>query len=577
MEFRILGPIEVVDDGRLIDIGPRQQRAVLAILLLNANAVVSTDRILEDLWPDDPIGKERTLWVYISRLRTRLRARHDEGAGDSGNDMDQVLVTHDHGYSLRVDPAALDAYRFAELAKEGRHLLDAEPEEAGDVFRQALNMWRGDALEDFAYDDFVRVDVARLQDLRIAVTEDRIEADLRIGRHREVVDELQTLVATYPARERFVQQQMIALYRSGRQAEALRAFEQYRLALADQSGLEPSPELRRVEEQVLLHDPRLVPSTAGSPDPTDTTNPFKGLHAFTEEDADRFFGRDRLIGELIQKVEDGRRLLVVIGASGSGKSSALHAGLVPRFRKGEISGSENWTIATMVPGARPFEQLEVALVDAALESMPDGPTRISEQLTAPKDGVLKACRRLTREPGDRILLVIDQFEELFTLIPSRAERRRFVDNLEVAIEDPSGCVVVVLGLRADFYGRPLEYPRFARMMTEGIVNVVTLTLDELESAAEEPAARAGVALEPSMLVELLGDVAGQPGGLPLFQYALTELFDGRDGTILTHGDYIEMGRVSGAIARRAEDLYLALTDAESDARQAAVPPAGDRG
>ncbi len=556
MEYRILGPLEVANNGAVIDIGSPQQRALLAILILNVNRVVSTERILEDLWSGDPTGKERTLWVYISRLRAALepdREAHGENT---------VLVTRDHGYSLMVTPSAIDAHRFEELADRGRGLLRHDPASAADMLNDALSLWRGSALEDFAYLDFAGVDAARLEDLRLAATEDRVEADIRSGRHREVIGELEQLIALHPHRERFVGQLMTALYRSGRQADALRAFERHRRTLGEELGIEPSPELRRIEEQVLLHDPLLAPPPSSHLDaPIAAVNPFKGLQAFVEADSERFFGRERLVAELVRRIADGTRLVALVGASGSGKSSALHAGLVPAIRKRAADDGSTWLVAQMVPGSRPLQEAEAALLRSTLDS----PDSLTELLADPENGLLRACLRILHDDGTRLLLVIDQFEELFTLGATQQERDRFIRNLEVLADDPYGRVVVAVGLRADFYGRPLEYPVFAQLMADGIANVVPLTPDELEMAAEAPAARVNTRLESALMVQLLHDVAGQTGGLPLFQYALTELFDRRHGAVLTLDTYQAMGGVSGAIARRAEDLFLALGSTERDA------------
>ncbi len=557
MEYRLLGPLEVVDDGVPVDVGSRQQRALLALLLANINRVVSTERLLEELWPDDFEGKEKTLWVYISRLRSALEPDR-EARGEN-----TVLVTRDHGYSLVTDPSSIDAHRFEVMAEHGRSLLRDDPQAASRELRAALGLWRGEAYEDFAYEQFAQPEITRLEELHVVATVDRLDADLRAGLHREVVGELEALVLSHPLRERPVELLMIALYRSGRQADALRAYRQHVKVVGDM-GIVPSPELQRVEERVLLHDPHLQPPAqklvTGRAEPA---NPFKGLHAFSEADSGMFFGRDRLLATILRRLSEHQRLVALVGASGSGKSSVLHAGLLPALRKGSIEGSNDWLIATMVPGARPFTELEAALLRSTL----DAPESLAALLDHPEEGVLRAGLRLLPDPSARLVVVIDQFEELFTLAESKDETDRFVRNLEVALQDPHSRILVVLALRADFYDRPLAYPYFAGLLGDGVVNTAPLTPDELEAAAEKPAAAAGVELEPALLVRLLTDVAGERGALPLFQYTLTELFDRRVGGLLTMEAYDEMGGVRGAVSRRAEGLFEALDTHERAACQ----------
>ena len=215
----------------------------------------------------------------------------------------------------------------------------------------------------------------------------------------------------------------------------------------------------------------------------------------------------------------------------------------------------------MVPGAHPFAELEAAL----LRSTIDAPDSLAAQLEDETLGLLRAALRVLPDDTARLVLVIDQFEELFTFVEDEAERRRFLANLVAAIDDPHARVVVVLTLRADSYHRPLAYVDFAARLGSNVVNVLPLTSDELESAAQEPAARSGVTLEPALLAELLADVIGEPGALPIFQYALTELFDRRDGDVLTVAAYRAMGGVRGALSRRADDLYHRLTLDEQEA------------
>jgi DNA-binding SARP family transcriptional activator/streptogramin lyase len=245
MDFRILGPLEVLDNDRVLDVGGGKQRSVLALLLLHANEVVSSDRLIEELWPEEPPpSAPKIVQAHVSRLRKALN-----GAGEG------ILLTRGHGYELRVEPDQLDVRRFQRLLDEGRAAINAgEPASAGETLRHALNLWRGPPLADFAYDSFAQQEIARLEELQLAAIEERIEADLAVGRHDAVVQELEQLVARHPLRERLRGQLMLALYRSGRQTEALAVYRDARRTLADDLGLEPSPTLQQLERAILAHD-----------------------------------------------------------------------------------------------------------------------------------------------------------------------------------------------------------------------------------------------------------------------------------------------------------------------------------
>lgn len=552
MQFRVLGPLEAVRDGEVVDLGPRKQREVLSLLLMNAGRVVTTERILESVWGDEATAKENALWVTISRLRAAL----DPDRGSAG---DSVLVTRDHGYVLDVDVDSLDVSRFRALAAEGRQLLEAEPSEATVRLDEALELWRGDVWTDVRYHDFAQAEINALEELRLAATEDLYDARLRLGEADGLVAGLEALAQTHPLAERPVRLLMLALYRSGRQAEALRAFSAFEARLGAEMGLEPSPELRRLEEQVLLHDrsaqaPGSVIASGG--------NPFRGLQPFREEDAGFFFGRDRLTADLVRRIGDGETLLTLVGASGSGKSSVVRAGVVPAIRKAAIEGSDGWVVATMVPGVHPLTELEAALIRASLES----PASLGEQLRDPDAGFLRAALRVLPDDHSRLVLVVDQFEELFTISDER-QRDRFLEGVLAATADHRGRVVVILTLRADFYDRPLQHATFAARFGDGVVNVPPLLPDELEDAATKPAELVGATIEPALLGVLLSDVLGRPGRLPLFQFVLTDLFDRQDGH-LTLEAYRELGGIGGALSLRAEEMYAGFDErAQAACRQ----------
>ena len=558
VEFRILGPLEVLRDGEPLEVGPHKKRSLLALLLLHANRVVTTDHILEELWGDEAEGKENALWVYVSRLRAILEPERRK------EEHPEVLITRDHGYQLQVDQDSIDAYRFEQAAVRGRSLIKEDASAASGVLRDALKLWRGSALQDFGYDSFAQAEITRLEELRLGAVEDAVEADLRSGLAGELIGELEPFHEKNPLRERPVGQLMLALYRAGRSADALRTFERFRRMLGEELGIDPSPELCRLEEQILLHDSRLQlrrPKTVRAAASGSAVNPFRGLRPFSEDDAHSFFGRDRLIADVVRRVSEGDRLIALIGPSGSGKSSAVRAGLIPAIRKGAVAGSDQWLVAHMLPGSDPFIELEAAL----LRSTIDAPDSLTEALQADDgSGLVRAVLRVLPTESSRMVLVVDQFEELFTLVENEGVQRRFLDQLVGAVDDAYGRVVVVITLRADFYGRPLEHSDFGTRMGPGVVNVVPLTSDELEAAALQPARRSGVTLEPALLAELIADVLGQPGALPMFQYTLTELFDRRVGDVLTIDTYRSVGGVQGALTRSAEELYEQLDPLEQE-------------
>jgi transcriptional regulator with XRE-family HTH domain len=317
-------------------------------------------------------------------------------------------------------------------------------------------------------------------------------------------------------------------------------------------------------------------------------NPYKGLRSFTQADAAHFFGRETLVAQLLERLaeeffsqkapgplagDDGRetvenqqpttpRFLAVVGPSGSGKSSVVRAGLIPALRRGGVPGSEHWFVAELLPGAHPLEELELALLRVAADST----RNLAEQLGRDKRGLLRAAR-LVLPPDDKseLLLVIDQFEELFTLVEDEAVRLHLLDSLVAAVCDERSRVRVVITLRADFMDRPLQYGDFGDLLRRQAEFVLPLMPDELERAIVGPAECAGLTLDPGLLAAIVRDVGEQPGTLPLVQYTLTELFEQREGRMLTLNAYQASGGVTGALARRAEEIYAGLTKQQQEA------------
>lgn len=998
VEFHVLGPVEALKDGVSVRLGGPKQRTVLALLLAEAGRTVSADRLIDLLWGEDPTpGARSTLQSYISTLRSEIG---------------ELLVREGSGYRLDVERDQVDAFRFEDEVARARDLKDSRPLEAAQRLRAALALWRGHPYADISGSLVLDQEARRLEELRLVAIEERLEAELALGNHAEAVAELEVLTAEHPFRERFRAMHMLSLYRSGRQAEALHAYQKTRTFLAEELGIDPSPVLRDLEAKILHQDPsllleaeprvetlvflladiedstvlwdlhprdmglaaseydriiasaieaaggrvvkrvgdgldavftdvgsavaaareaqralpsvewgatgplkarmaidvgdveargtdyfgpvlnrcgrilaaghggqvllsadahaalsgsqagwgvralgefrfkglgrpqqvfqllvdglpsefpplridrlppfprtsfertvrgyelreqvgggefgivyrayqpsvgrevaikvirpefvnqpafvrrfeaeaqmvaqlehphivalydywrdpdgaylvmrwlrggalrdaldrgpwnvepasrllqqigsalayahrqgavhrdlkpanvlldeegnaylsdfavasRLVDSSeAGRPvtstpayvppeelrgeplrpaadifalglltfellsgrcppmdrslpaihelrpdlsdgveaviaratadDPstrfasvgefleaffgalgetpppeepayTPTRNPYKGLHAFSELDAQDFFGRDALTEELVHAVKE-HRLVAVVGPSGIGKSSVVRAGLIPALRAGALSGSREWVITDMFPGSYPFEELEAALLRVAVER-PEG---LTEDLARDERGILRVSKRIL-PPDSQALLVVDQFEELFTLTTDEETRRLFLDALAALALDGRSRVRVVITLRADFFDRPLRYPRFGELLRPAMVAVTAPSQAGLAEAITRPGEAVGVRFEPGLVSRIIADVNDQPGALPLLQYALTELFAARTSDLLTIHGYQASGRVIGALGRRAEELYQALdTLGQEAARQ----------
>lgn len=286
------------------------------------------------------------------------------------------------------------------------------------------------------------------------------------------------------------------------------------------------------------------------------TDPYVGLRPFDEHNHEVFHGRDDLTTQLVERLARGDRTVAVIGASGSGKSSVVRAGLLPALRAGAVRGSNTWFITTMTPGTRPFEALESALLRVAQHK----PTDLLELMNASDRGIVRGIRRITADSDESVLVVIDQFEELFTLCEDEHERQRFLDGLSAALAEPRAPLRVVLTLRADFYDHPLRYAGFAELVRDFGVTVTPLSPEELERAIVTPAEQAGVVFERGLVAQIVAGVSAQPGGLPLLQHALSELYSRRIDRVMTTEAFAEIGGIDGAVARTAESLYLAADE-----------------
>jgi len=820
MKIQVLGSIEA-DNGSAVALGGPTQRRILAMLAMEAGDIVSVDRLVDATWPDgeSPDQAERNVRTYIHRLRVAF-----------GDEIADRIETVPPGYRLNLSDEELDAHRFDELASTAARLADiGDAVAALDRIDEAEALWRGRPFGEFADEAWAQAEGERLTELHVGIQERRAEMLLESGRAATAVGVAESLVASYPLRERPRALLIQALYQSGRQPEALRAFQDYRRLVVEEIGVDPSDELVELDRAVAAGDaelrgpgaaprqvgayeiherigegafavvhratqpslgrdvavkvvraelanrpefirrfeaeaqmvariehPSVVPlydywrepdraylvmrwmtggsletrldqgamepaevtqlvgeigaalnaahaagvvhrdvkpgnilfddegraylgdfgialetadlarpeaalsegspvfaspeqlrrepvgpaadvhalgivaftaltgrtpfaetrdpvvqlhhqlndpipeasglraglpagidavlamatakkaadrypsvlafvaafeaaaggtNSSGPSHPVQTrpfANPYKGLRAFDETDSADFYGRERLVDELVAKLaEPDSTVVAVVGPSGSGKSSVVRAGLVPALRQGRVAGSAEWFTTSFTPGAHPFEALETALLRVAVNP----PASLLEQLREHPRGIVRGVRRVLPTDDAVLLLVIDQFEELFTSQVDASVTDAFIEALTVAATEPGTPLRVVLTLRADFYDRPLRHAGFAPLLKKSTVVVTPPAPDELERAVVGPAESVGVEFEPGLVAQIVAEVASQPGALPLLQYALTELFETNVSGLLLLERYRELGGISGALARRAEELY----------------------
>ncbi|MDH3755568.1 MAG: protein kinase, partial [Acidimicrobiia bacterium] len=834
MRYQVLGEIRVIAaDGVAVGVGgPRQQR-LLVSLLLAGSAGRRVDELIEHMWdadsedlPDDPAASVRT---YVGRLRSVVGT--------------ETIIAEQGNYRLERAAEDLDAVQFGLLSEEAANC----PEPAGrvEVFNTMLGLWQGPPFGEIGGTFWLTADEARLTEIRAAAVEARLDALLDSGRVAEVIAGARSELEQEPFREGLRRLEMLALYRAGRQADALEAFQQHRRRLVEELGVEASPELRRLERLILEQDPSLenvgnagrplrgyrvhnvigegafsivhratqpavnrdvaikviraelanqpefirrfeaeaqlvarlehphivplydfwrepdraylvmrylphgslatrllsgplssadtyriveqlaealeiahgagiahrdikpanvlldaqgnaylsdfgiaqgidddepgggflspgspayaapeqvtqaVATTASDiyslgvmvyemltaelpwPEATDRAsllrhqledplpsiaevvaltsgideviskatakapglrfssapaladalrealdlsevpatarfrrqgsgvgsvtavtggdNPFVGLEAFDEADADRFFGRERIVEDLITRLSSDR-IAIVLGASGSGKSSVVRAGLVPAVRRGDIAGSDQWYVATMRVGGDPYSRLRDALSGIAVSSA-QVPT-IEELRT--ERGIAAAMRGLLVPAGGGepsvLLLVLDQLEELFSQA-EETEANRFLDGLADALGDSAVPLRVVGTLRADYLDRPLSHAAFGQLIRGATVTVPPMTPAELERAITAPVAIAGGSVEAGLVAQMVADTANLPSMLPLLQFALTELFELGDGR-LTVANYDGLGGTTGALVDRADQVYESFDEEE---------------
>jgi DNA-binding SARP family transcriptional activator/WD40 repeat protein len=497
--IQVLGPTTVDDSQSL---SPRD-RTVLGALVVDRGSVTAPDRLAEALWGEDVPGSWRKV---VQNSVVRLRRALGPAAIETTSD----------GYRLALGADDVDAWRFEHLLATAQSLAQVgESDRVAYTLDRALGLWRGEPLQDLDGWPPASAEVGRLQELRRSSEEHLAEALLDVGEHEQVIPRARALAAAEPLRERRWEILALALYRSGRQAEALRALSHARRTLRDELGIEPRAELVALEQAMLDQDPALAtPAARGA---VSERCPYKGLEVYDVDDADWFFGREAIVEACRRRLAQVGAL-VVAGGSGSGKSSLVRAGLVPRVR------GDGRAVALCTPGADPAAAVATAL----------------------------------SVTGSDAALVVDQAEEVFTLCHDVTKRNAFA----ATIADHAARRPVVMVLRADHIASTAAHRELSRMVEDGLFLLGAMNENELRDAIEEPARLAGCRLESGLVDLLVRDVLDEPGALPLLSHALVETWTRREGSVLTVAGYRDAGGVRGAVARTAERLYEALPESQ---------------
>lgn len=563
LEIRTLGGLLIECAGRPITgIVSRKVEAMLVYLACTGRPQ-AREVLAELLWP------ERSQSQSLANLRSGLSNLHQVLPSQVTITRRTVALTGDTPYSLDV----AEFERLIALAGiQGQRQTTLSHDEAG-ALTKALDLYRGDFLHGFyipdsrAFEEWAELERERLRRTVIEALHHLVLYDLKHAAYVDGIAQATRLLALDPLHDEINRHLILLLAQAGQRSEALAQYETYSRLLDEELGVRPPPDLVSLYRQIAAGERPPVPAATPQPTVSRHANPYKGLHAFQEADALDFFGRTALVGRLIAHLtgdDPSSRFLAIVGPSGCGKSSVIRAGLFPALRAGAVPGSDRWLGAVLMPGSHPLDELAIALRRA----LPLNDVDIHDEITRDSRGLLRLIKQgLPDDAKVEFVLVIDQFEELFSLVGDEGERRHVLDSLLAALEDPHSRMRLIISLRADFYDKPLLYPALGNWMRQCTDVVLPLSPEELERAIAGPAERAGVQVEAALITTIVADVNEQPGALPLLQYALTELFERRDNDQLTLAAYQASGGVRGALAARAEALYKTLQPAAQEVAQ----------
>jgi WD40 repeat protein/DNA-binding SARP family transcriptional activator len=563
LEIRNLGQFEVRFDDSLIEIPNRLAQSLLAYLANNAGVSFRRERLAGMFWPD---SSEKNARTYLRSALWRARRSLDEVTPSSGaylevNDI-EIAFNDQSEYWLDADM----------LTKKD----DGEGETLDDLIA-AVSAYKGELLPGF-YDEWVVIERERLAAAFNRKMKRLIDQLIAKQRWDEVLEWGENWIALARVPEPAYKALMIA--HAGREDRGGIAGAYTRLveALDQELGLVPTKELQDTYDQLLGGEMISLPSAPeeerfgeGVP-PAHGEPPYKGLAYFDTGDVDLFFGREQLSAELVARLREPPFLAVLVGASGSGKSSILRAGLLPALQTGAPlgegvlppQGSKDWRYFVLTPTAYPLESMARALT-AESDSVAQT-AALMDEMARDSRSLRLAVQEMLKETGSpRALILVDQFEEIFTLCKSETERTAFIENLLNFADLDEDVATVVIALRADFYPHCSAYPGLRVALEESQRYIGPMTTRELRQAIERPAELGGWTFQPGLVDLILEEVQGEPGGLPLLSHALLETWRRRSSRMMTLTGYARAGGVHRAIARTAESVYNQLLDKEQQA------------
>ena len=561
LSIRLLGPIQVTLDGEPVtDFTTDKVRALLAFLAVESDRPHRRETLAGLLWGEFSENAARAnLRSALANLRQAIR--------DTDASPPILLTTRQTIQHNPMGDCWDDVAAFGELAR-----ADATPEQ----MEEATTLYRGGFLDGFSIGDcpafeewalIQREQLARRQRALLSRLSDHYEAQVDYDR---ALAHAWRLVEMDRWQEDAHRRVMRLLALVGQRSAAMAQYESMQRILSEDLGIEPEVESRRLHEQIRSGDVEPMPR---APAPSVSTDrearsvgdcPYRGLFAFREADAPVFFGRERLVEQALEAVRRGPVVSFIVGSSGSGKSSTVFAGLVP-----ELRGDPGWLIIQFRPGTHPLRSLTGALLAVLEPDLSESNALIqsgtlADAMQAGSTSLIDIVHRILdmHERASRLLLVVDQSEELFTLCTAPDIRHKFLDELLSASETagalPSRSLSVLVTLRADFMGRALTHRALADALQDASMMMGPMSRDELRQAIEIPAHARGAAFEAGLVDRLLDDVGDEPGNLPLLEFALTLLWEGQTDGWLTHEGYEDIGRVDGALARYADDVLNGL-------------------